>query len=273
VLRNLGVALAHALVAYSALARGLEKIHRIRPPAGRRGCGVGSACGGGADGDARCGRANGYDRLKDLLAGAPSTPQVLPHLLTHCRSRRPTKRGSWHCRHPTTSDSPRGLHSRCKRLQSANCAAFSADGAAIVAQKRDPIGDLVFNAFLRSWSLRVRRRSRQALDLECSRGRIGLDRRSGAAGKCSLCARIGLWRRLRVGRAAWHRIAHRLHDAHRSSPGGKPRRGGSTTSHVDLTPDLEPDLYDQTAFLEIVKHFVLRAASPRCACCWSSRHG
>jgi len=23
------------------------------------------------------------------------------------------------------------------------------------------------------------------------------------------------------------------------------------------TPDLEPDLYDQTAFLEIVKHFVL----------------
>ena len=32
------------------------------------------------------------------------------------------------------------------------------------------------------------------------------------------------------------------------------------------TPDLEPQLYDQHAFLEVVKHWCWRVATPACAC-------
>ena len=69
VLRNLGVALAHALIGWRALERGLAKIDAdAATPRRRYRCRVGSARGTDADGAARPGVPNGYERLERFHA-------------------------------------------------------------------------------------------------------------------------------------------------------------------------------------------------------------
>ena len=70
VLRNLGVALGHTLIAWQSLARGLAKIEADpqRIAAGARGR-LGSPGRGGADGAARCRVPDGYERLKEFTRG------------------------------------------------------------------------------------------------------------------------------------------------------------------------------------------------------------
>src|SRR5207244_5883811 len=113
VLRNLGVALAHSLIAWSALGRGLAKIEADRK---RMAADLDAAWEVLAEAVQTVLRAagvpGGYERLRELTRGPRSTPQRSQPSSRLCPSRRARRHVSRRCGRRTTWVSPRSWHGR-----------------------------------------------------------------------------------------------------------------------------------------------------------------